>query len=117
MTYKVVRAVTVEELEEQVNELMADGWTPLGGIVEENYANTRERFMQPCVKPEASAVPQVMNVLLGNAADKPVFVQLIPAAAEGETEPQILVTDTPIVKKKRATKATKTAKKKTTSKK
>ncbi len=116
MPYKVVRAVTVEELEEQVNELMADGWTPLGGIVEENYANTRERFMQPCVKPEASAVPQVMNVLLGNAADKPVFVQLIPAV-EGDTEPQILVTDTPIVKKKRATKATKTAKKKTTSKK
>jgi hypothetical protein len=30
--YRVVRTTGIEELERQVNELIGDGWQPLGGV-------------------------------------------------------------------------------------
>jgi hypothetical protein len=32
MHYRVVEAKDTEELETQVNEMIRDGWTPLGGV-------------------------------------------------------------------------------------
>ncbi len=114
MPYKVARSVTLEDLEKQVNELMKAGWTPLGGIREETYANTPERFLQACVKPEApaaGATPAPLQVQIVNQEAAPVFVKSAAAPDQPVVEPQSLpLSEEIVVKKKKTTKA----KKKTT---
>lgn len=33
MKYKIVQAVDIESFELQINNLLADGWEPVGGVV------------------------------------------------------------------------------------
>lgn len=103
MTYKVVKATSVEDLEAQVVELMKTGWTPLnGGFIEETYSSTPERFLQACVKYPAA---KPMEVVIVNKTDDPVLIQAVPAVEAGEEQPQAGSITTPV--------KTKTAKKKT----
>jgi hypothetical protein len=107
--FKVVRAVTIEQLEKDVNDLMKDGWTPMGEVREESYANTPERFYISCVKPEAlTAEPSTpMQVVIANKADAPVLVSAVAAGpSDVVVEPLSGRLEAPIkktVKKKKKT--------------
>ena len=63
MKYQVVRAVNIDQttairhLEQQINDLIAKGWTPIGGIaVSHTYTNNDmlvTRVFQAMIKREA----------------------------------------------------------------
>ena len=54
MRYRVIEAKDVEGLEQDVNEHLADGWQPLGGVaVVNSQANTYAWwFYQAMVRPD-----------------------------------------------------------------
>jgi hypothetical protein len=55
MTYKIIRASSEDQLENEINRYIRNGWVPVGGVAVFRFsAGTYEFFIQAIIKTETT---------------------------------------------------------------